>query len=750
MAADDTRLDELANLRGIEPRYVDFKGKPRETSRETKRRLLAAMGFDLRKRGALEAALAQERARPWRHLVEPTVVIRMDDAARLRFHLPAVGDGSLGLAVARVFARLRGERGEIVPLDFRGAAEVARAVVDGIPTIRVEVPVTGLAPGAWDVETYWCGEVPRYEAGRLHVAPPMAFLPASIERGRRILGFAAQLYSLPNFDGGGVGTIAAAGDLAVSLAARGGALLGLSPLHPTPNRAPHDHSPYCPLSREWRNPVLLDLAREPLVWEAPAVKRLLANPKFQREWKSLEASPRVRYQRSMEAKRRVLRAAWGDFGARGGEAAEAFERFLAAGGRSLEDYATFEALREEFASKRPPAFSWDRWPAPFRDPRGEAVRRFRAERAGDVRYHAFLQWLLDRQLSKAQHSARDAGMEVGLYHDLAVGSSGASADAWAQPQLFLRGVEIGAPPDLFQKKGQTWGVVPMDPVRMREAGYEPFVRLLRSAMRHGGALRLDHVMGLWRLWWVPRGRPATEGAYVRYPADDLLALVALESWRNRCLVAGEDLGTVPPGVRERMERERILGCRLVMFERIPGGGFADSRVYPHLSIASFGTHDLPTFTGWWRGRDVTVRHKLRVLSSQRAVRGATEERTREKRELLETFARVGIPVREGGARTPTDALHAYLGMSGSSIGLVSLDDALEIKDQQNMPGTLGEYPNWTGRVGGSPAALASHERLLTAAKASSAGRVDRPPPTTGDSKGTSIPAGAPTVGVGGA
>jgi 4-alpha-glucanotransferase len=281
----------------------------------------------------------------------------------------------------------------------------------------------------------------------------------------------------------------------------------------------------------------------------------------------------------------------------------------------------------------------------------------------------------------------------------------------------------------------------MDPSRLREGGYAPFLRLLRSAMRHGGALRLDHVMGLWRLWWVPRGRPATEGAYVRYPADELLGLVALESWRRRCIVVGEDLGTVAPGVRERMARERILGCRLVMFERGPGG-FADSRGYFPLSVASFGTHDLPTFAGWWHGRDVSLRRKLGLFRTSREAAKAPAARAVEKRHLVETFARAGI--RAGaGKDVPVEALHRFLGVSASVIALASLEDALLVEEQRNLPGTLREYHNWSGRLRLTVAELAASPWLRSAARGLAAGRGPADPPAGEGSEGTQSAVTAP-------
>jgi 4-alpha-glucanotransferase len=697
MAPAEDLLDELARRRGIAPSYVDVEGKEHAIARTTKARLLAAMGLDVSSPAATARALEAERVRDAPPPVPRVRVVRKDGTEHLPLSIPARAGEAWRDAALRVVARLRGENGELLQLDL------SRAVSSGAPPLpgraRIDVPLTNVPAGEWEAEVQIAGDAPETAAGVLYVTPPHCYLPPAVERGEKLYGFSAQLYSLPNLDNGGVGTLAGAREAASFLGKEFGCqLFGLSPLHATPNRDPHDFSPYCPDSREWRSVAYLDLTACPEVQASPRARAELDARGTRQELDALARAPRVPYQRAVELKLRILGLAFADFRASAsGARSKAFAAFVEAGGESLARFC-------EFAARR----------------------------GGEPPFHAFCQWLLEDQLASVQNALRSQGF-LGLYQDLAVGSSGGGADAFADPELFLGGIEIGAPPDAFQKNGQTWGVAPMDPVKLRERAYAPFVRALRASMRHAAAVRLDHVMGLWRLWWVPRRSEATEGAYVEYPADDLLGLVALESWRCQCLVIGEDLGTVPHGVRQRMERERILGSRLVLFERTPGGAFLPPSAYAPLSTASFGSHDLPTFAGWWLGRDVELRTRLGLYKTPAEAKGAPAERERDRQALTELLASLGLL--DSGARRPggptldeaLEALHAFLGGTSSILALSSLEDALGLEEQRNLPGTLGEYPNWTLRLGESIEGLSSNGRLAACARALRDARAGRPP-----------------------
>ena len=372
----------------------------------------------------------------------------------------------------------------------------------------------------------------------------------------------------------------------------------------------------------------------------------------------------------------------------------AYADFLAEQGQALEDHATWCALAEVHGS------DWHKWPAGLRDPRSPETARARGELMDRVDFYCRLAWLTDAQLAAAQRSARDAGMAVGLVHDLAVGVHPDGADAWAQQDCFAAGMSVGAPPDAFNARGQDWGLPPWRPDRLAESGYAPYRRLLRALLRHAGALRIDHVMGLFRLWWVPEGRPPTEGSYVRYDAEAMLAVLVLEASRAGALVIGEDLGTVEPGVRERLQERGVLGTSVLLFERDwegdgqplpPEGWRADC-------LATATTHDLPSTAARLTGDHVELRASLGLLlgtlDEERAAAAA------DTREWLAVLSRLGLlHGTTGGSPASAEeaeiqAVHRFLLRTPARMVGVWLPDTVGDRRPQNLPGTWDQYPNW--------------------------------------------------------
>jgi 4-alpha-glucanotransferase len=372
----------------------------------------------------------------------------------------------------------------------------------------------------------------------------------------------------------------------------------------------------------------------------------------------------------------------------------AYADFLAEQGRELEDHATWCALAEVYGS------DWHSWPARLRDPRSAATGRARAELMDRVDFHSRLAWLTDAQLATAQRTARDAGMAVGLIHDLAVGVHPGGADAWAQQEYLAAGMSVGAPPDAFNPRGQDWGLPPWRPDRLAASGYAPYRRLLRALLRHAGALRIDHVMGLFRLWWVPQGQPPTEGAYVRYDAEAMLAVLVLEASRAGALVIGEDLGTVEPGVRETLHERGVLGTSVLWFERDWEG---DGQPLPPERwradcLATATTHDLPPTAARLTGEHVELRDRLGLLT-----RPLTEERAEaasETGQWLALLSRLGLLKGVSGAgsalseESEIQAVHRFLLRTPARLIGVWLPDAVGDRRPQNLPGTWDQYPNW--------------------------------------------------------
>lgn len=514
-------------------------------------------------------------------------------------------------------------------------------------------------------------------ATRLAVAPQRCHLPSRLAGGGRDWGWAVQVYALRSRGGWGVGDLADLAELAADPELDAGFVL-LNPLHAA---APGLASPYYPSSRVFRNPLYLRVEDVP---EAA----LLAGDQQARlgglaaAGRRLGAGALIDRPAVAALKDEALRLCFAALPAAPQRLA-AFRAWQAAT-PGVQAWATFCALQDA----RPG--DWRAWPAAYRHPAGPAVARFHAEHPAEVDYHAWLQWLLAQQLDALPP------MRVGVVGDLAVGVDPAGFDAWSFQDVLAGGVTVGAPPDAFGPHGQDWQLRAFAPGRLAASGYAPFLQTVRAGMAHVAGLRIDHVMGLFRLFWIPEGRPPTEGTFVRYPADDLLGLLALESTRAQALVIGEDLGTVEPGVRERLASHDILSYRLAWFERSPDDtGPRRAADYPRLAVAAVTTHDLPTAAGFFSGADLAHQRDIGVITPERLDEAlATHERaTHELRGLLEAEGLLDRSVDDLGEVVA--ALYAFLARTPCMLVAATLEDAVGAVDRPNVPGTIDERPNWS-------------------------------------------------------
>ncbi len=537
----------------------------------------------------------------------------------------------------------------------------------------------------------------------------------------RAIGVACQVYALRSARDLGIGDLENVARLAEALAPLGVDALALSPLHARFPLEPERVSPYAPSSRRFLDPMLLAVDRA-----AEALALPLAQPV---DAGASSAAALVDHGAVATRKEPLLRALWEGFRSRhlGNPPSPeglAFRTWRNAAGASLERFARFEAIAAELARASGTVEPWWSWPVELRRPEGAEVERLaRGALADAVAFRVFLQWLLDRQLAEAQRRARAAGMRVGLATDLAVGVTPDSADAWAYPDAIVRGVSIGAPPDAFAPEGQCWNLAPIAPTALLARGVEPLVGDLEAAMRHAGLVRIDHVMGLARQFWVPDGARPIEGAYVRFPEAALLATVADRARGHRCLVQGEDLGTLPFGFRERLARAGILSSRVLWFERWPSGLFKASDRYPPLAVASVSTHDLPTARGWLEGRDIEWRARLGRLTAEAAA-AARAERAQDRRMLEDALAFEGIEGGGAGEAGLVIGMHRMLARSPAALVLVQLDDLAGAVEQANLPGTVDEHPNWRRRCPLSVEAIARDpftRALLAAMRAERSG-----------------------------
>ncbi|KND59839.1 4-alpha-glucanotransferase (amylomaltase) [Candidatus Burkholderia verschuerenii] len=518
-------------------------------------------------------------------------------------------------------------------------------------------------------------------------------------------GVAAQVYGLRRVGDGGIGDFTALATLATQTARRGGHAVAISPMHAMFSAEPNKFSPYSPSSRLFLNIAHIDLAA---VLGAPAARAAIEKAGVKSEFDALEALTLIDWPRAMTVRLAILRALFETFSK--DEASplhKDFASFVEDGGRPLEDHARFEALQAEQIARHGDGH-WRNWPDELQDPRSEAVTAFAEAHRDEVRFYLFTQWLAAKGLTHAQHAARDAGMAVGLVADLAVGCDSAGSHAWSYREEMLTGVSVGAPPDLFNQAGQSWGLTTFSPRAMRTQGFSAFIDMLRCAFKcAGGGIRIDHILGLRRLWLVPEGESAKDGSYLRYPLDDLLRLISLESWRYRAIVVGEDLGTVPPGFTERLQEHGLLGIRVLWFERTEqGDGFKPPRDWDGGVTATTTTHDLPTVTGWWRGEDIVWRSKIGQTMARAdgrdAVEVALEERGEDRRHLWRAFQDAQIAPADVDApdidHAPVDEALAFVAATPAPLVTYPLEDLLALVEQPNLPGSIDEHPNWRRRL----------------------------------------------------
>ena len=487
---------------------------------------------------------------------------------------------------------------------------------------------------------------------RVIVTPARCRLPTT----GRIWGWAAQLYAARSAESWGIGDLGDLRRLARwSAHDLGAGMLLVNPLHAALPISAQQPSPYFPSSRRYRNPLYLRIEDVPGAADAGVdLERVAA------AGRALNQERRIDRDRVLALKLDALQALWPRFAG-----AEAFEQYRREQGAALAEYAVFCALAEHHG------VGWRVWPEEHRRPGAPAVARFAAAHTDRVRFHEWLQWLLDQQLARASEF-------LPVMQDLPIGADPDGADAWAWQDVLATDVAVGAPPDRYVKDGQDWGLPPFVPHRLRAAAYEPFVQTIRGTLRNAGALRIDHVMGLFRLFWIPRGRRPVDGAYVRYPADDLLGIVALESARANAFVVGEDLGTVEAGVRERLADRCILSYRLLWFETDPPAR------YPRLALSAVTTHDLPTIAGVWSGADIRHQRAIGLHPNEAALA--------EIRDRLRAFTRVRA---DAPAAEVVEKAHRVLASAPSIILSATLDDALVTEERPNMPGTTREWPNWS-------------------------------------------------------
>jgi 4-alpha-glucanotransferase len=542
----------------------------------------------------------------------------------------------------------------------------------------------------------------------LAVAPPRCFGVADALAAKtssqpafaRPWGIAAQLYSLRRNGDGGIGDFTALQTLARTAARHGASALAISPVHAMFSADTQRFSPYSPSSRLFFN--VLHIDPQAILGEQ-AFMQALAQSGHAEQYGQLERLDLIEWPQAAALKLDLLRRLFRIFVQGQASDTQEFDQFCRDGGQALLDHARFEVLHAHFSSAGIEGVNgyWPSWPVPFRDPRSAEVASFSEARADEVRFHLFLQWQAAKGLASAQHAAREAGMAIGLISDLAVGADNGGSQAWSRQKELLNGFSVGAPPDNLNALGQSWGLGAFSPKALVQHGFGAYIEMLRSAFAHAGGVRIDHVLGLKRMWLVPEGMTAQHGAYLRYPMDDLVRLIALESWRHRCIVIGEDLGTIPEGFGDRMAQAGLMGIRVLLFQRDHGYFTPPKHWAPH-AIATTTTHDTPTLAGWWAGHDIAWRTRLDLREAGGSEEAEINERSHERSALWNAMVHAGCARGETPSPAPEHAplneAVSFLGRSLGPLAILPLEDALGLPEQPNLPGTVDTHPNWRRRM----------------------------------------------------
>ena len=668
----DALLRELAAAHGVDTSYWGWDGVERAVAPGTLRDVLAALGVPAGGLQEQQRSLGESRLAPWRRILPPVLVLREGQEIHVDVHVPH-GSGVRVWIDAEDGSRHEATQRENwdQPVD-----------VDGVLTGRATFAIPADLGLGWhtlkadaDGTLAQCPLV--VTPGKLRTPAPLA--------GRRTWGLTAQLYSVRSSRSWGIGDFADLSDLAAVAGGQGAGFVLVNPLHAAEPVPPIEDSPYLPTTRRFFNPLYLRVEEIPEYGYLDATGRA----EVARLAEGLQAANLSRdlleRNDSYAAKLAALELV---FAVRRGPArSRQFADFCAEQGKGLEDFALWCALAEELPPTAP------EWAGAAASPESPYCVEQRPRLASRIEFHCWLQWLCDQQLEAAQRSAHQAGMAIGVVHDLAVGVKPGGADAWTLAGVLARGVTVGAPPDMFNQQGQNWSQPPWQPGRLAESGYAPYRDMLRTVLRHAGGIRVDQILGLFRLWWIPEGAGPESGTYVHYDYEALIGILALEAQRSGAIVIGEDLGVFEPWVRDYLAERGIFGTSILWFEHDAGGPIPPEQ-YRQQCLTSVNTHDLPPTAGYLAGEHVTLRESLGLL--RRPVEEERAEAAAEQEAVLAQVRARGLLTDTQGTdvRTTVEALYAYTALAPSSLQGVALVDAVGETRTQNQPGTSTEYANW--------------------------------------------------------
>ncbi len=701
-------IEQLVQARGIESEYIDAWGNNTSIKPESKQKILAAMGYPIDDEAALVEMVNQEAQKAWLTTVEPATIYRQGKQNELHFKLPIdFANDELHISISQNGKDVK--KIKFVPVDqeLLGHFELGEMEIQ-----HFSMPLNlDLAIGYYQIDLIEPGIEEPLGSGSLIVAPASCYKQPKLEQGKKLWGPSVQLYCVRSKRNWGVGDFTDLKLLIEKVAQRGADFVGLNPIHALYPNNPDSCSPYSPSSRRWLNVIYIDVEQVFGYANCQLTQQLVNSDAFIAKQTAAKQTDIVDYASVMELKLLALKPLYQYFIASNDndKLKQEFNQFKQEGGDSLLQAATFDAIQENFKSEGRyigDNWGWPVWPAEYQDYESETVVKFQQDNAELIDFYAYLQFIAFSQLEDVNAFSEEQGMAMGTYRDLAVGVSEGSTEIWANKDLYCTDASVGAPPDVLGPLGQSWGLPPMDPVKLYEQGYQPIIDLFRSNMHACGALRIDHVMALLRLWWVPKGDTAKEGTYVYYPVDDLLAILALESHLNKCSIIGEDLGTVPEDITGKLQENGIHSYKVFFFEQAADGGFYSPEHYLEQSMATLTTHDMPTLIGYWHCKDLELGQEIGLYSGDELMQSLYNDRIRDKQAILDTLhGHNSIPDyigRDANTVGMTQELNygMQIHMAKGQAALLSLqlEDWLQMDKPVNIPGTSEEYPNWRRKL----------------------------------------------------
>ncbi len=693
-------LRELAELVGVECGYVDVREHYHQAMDETLQIVLRALGIDVQSEADIQREWERIQEERWTTIVEPALLLYPKTRKPLLFPVALpLEDSSIATVVLQ--CRLKDEQGKIRSYTVQGSscAPLEETVVRGVRYLRIQVSLPGrLRLGYYDLMLKIKIGSRVVEAQSLVIAAPQrCYLPSA---SKREWGIGVQLYGIRSRDNWGIGDFR---DLERIMKTAGkvwkAASIGIQPLH---SLTPGLVSPYSPSSRLCWNPLYLNVEQVAEFRSSSKLQRMFRGKKFQTTLQSLRSSQLVDYEGVHNLKMSVLEDLFRVFKRQSLQSSTSrgrgFLRFVQQSPDYLTRFCTFQALSEYFHGA-----VWRQWPSDYHDPTLPAVALFQQDHAGRIQYFFYVQWVCELQLTRLDQVAKKASLSLGLYHDLPVGIHPDGADAWGFQEQLAKDVTIGAPPDTFNLQGQNWGLLTPNPRTLRQHGYDFFRQTVRQNMKHGGVLRIDHALGLFRMFCIPFGQSGRDGLYVKTAVDEMLAVLALESVRHKVMVVGEDLGTVTHAIQCKLEGAGLLSYRLLLFERERGGAFHLPHQFPQQALVSATTHDLPTLKGYWAGRDMEMKEQASLYPQPEDMVRDTQARREDRRQLWEALRQEGLCLPDSMPATLSSELvikfYQFLARTPSRLLMVQLEDLLGELDTPNLPGAADSaYPSWCRRL----------------------------------------------------